>query len=154
MNSIGARLRAYREKAGLQPEGLADSIGVTPLWYEDLENNEGDLEDSLDLEQIRKLALQLRVGMAQLLTGAPVPPGTRPLDFREVARLLRRRLEDVPGLEALEEKSGWDLGAFLKRPDTEGWGQRAPFFRDLGKALGFDWLGVLAYCESLRDLEE
>lgn len=151
METTGDRLRAYREKAGHQPEGLADQIGITPNWFEDLENNEGELEETLDLDQIRKLALLLNVGMAQLLTGSPVPPGTAPMSFKDLARHVRRRLETEPGLESLEERTGWDLADYLKRPDTEGWGQRIQFYKDVCGALGVDWVGILAYGEALPE---
>lgn len=151
MDGTGARLRALREKAGLEPETLADQIGVSLLWYEDLENEPGEVEESLGLEQIRKLALLLGVGMAQLLTGAPVPPDTRAVAFQDLARQLRRKLEDMPGLDDLEEKVGWDLGRFLKSPETEGWEQRLPFFKDVCAVLGLDWLGVIAYLELLPE---
>ena len=151
MEKTGERLRALREKAGLLPEGLADQIGITGNWFEDLESNEGELEETLDLDQIRKLALLLNVGMAQLLTGAPVPPGMAPMSFKDLARHVRRQLENESGLESLEEKTGWDLGAFLKRPDTEGWGQRIQFYKDVCGALGVDWIGILAYGETLPE---
>lgn len=151
MEGIATRLKALRLKAGLDSGNLADSIGISGTWYEELEEEEGLLEDTLDLEQIRKLALLLHVGMAHLLTGAPLPPGTAPLDFKTLARHLRRRLETEASLEALEEKIGWDLGEFLKRPDTEGWGQRVVFFQAVCLELKLDWLGIVAYGEALRE---
>lgn len=151
MESMAARLKALRLKAGLDAGNLADAIGISGTWYEELEEEDGLLEDSLDLEQIRKLSLLLNVGLAHLLTGSPVPPGVAPLDFKGLALHLRRRLESETSLEALEEKIGWDLGAFLKRPETEGWGQRVVFFQAVCLELKLDWLGVLAYGEALRE---
>lgn len=151
MESTGERLRSLREAAGLRAENLADEIGISAVWFEELENGEAALEESLDLEQVRKLSLLVGVGLAVLVTGEPVPPGVPPLSFKDLARHLRRRLENEPGLESLEEKSGWDLGAFLKRPDPEGWGQRIPFFRDVCAVVGVDWRGILAYGESVAE---
>lgn len=145
------RLRALRLKAGLEPESLADQIGVSPAWYEDLERDPGALEDSLDLAQWRKLAVLLHAGMGFLVTGAIVPDDVPALSFQEVARRVRAHLEHTPGVDDLEARTGWDLGAFLKRPGEEGWEQRVPFFRDLCGALGIDWRGVLKYCESIRE---
>lgn len=149
MEKMEERLKALRLKAGLDPETLADQIGISPGWYEDLEREESQVEETLDLEQVRKLALQLNVGLAQLLTGAPLPPGTPVLTFTELARHLRRRLEEEVRLEDLEEKTGWELGAFLKHPEQEGWGHHIPFYRDVCATLGLDWLGILAYGEAL-----
>jgi transcriptional regulator with XRE-family HTH domain len=144
------RLRELRIKAGLDPEGVADQIGISASWYEDLEREPGELENSLDLAQLRKLAVLLRVGMGFLLTGSIVPEGTPSLSFQDVARKVRAHLEHA-GMEELEARTGWDLGAFLKRPASEGWEQRVPFFRDLCGELGLDWRGVLKYCESIRE---
>lgn len=151
MQGLKERLKGLRLKAGLDPESLADQIGISTDWYLDLENEDGQVEETLDLEQIRKLALQLEVGLAQLLTGAPLPPGTPALTFTELARAVRRRLEDETSLDDLEEKAGWELGALLKHPEQEGWGHHVPFFRDLCTALGLDWLGILAYAEALPE---
>jgi transcriptional regulator with XRE-family HTH domain len=145
------RLRALRIKAGLDPEGIADQIGISPTWYEDLEREPGELENSLDLAQLRKMAVLLHVGLGFLITGAILPDEVPPLSFPELARRVRARLEHAPDVEALEAKTGWDLAAFLKRPGEEGWDQRAPFFRDLCGELGLDWRGVLKYCESIRE---
>src|SRR5687767_11903163 len=131
MENVEARLKALRLKAGLDPDILADQIGISAGWYEDLENEEGQVEETLDLEQVRKLALQLNVGLSQFLTGAPLPPGTPVLTFTELARHLRRRLEDEVRLVELEEKMGWELGTFMKHPEQEGWGHHVPFFRDV-----------------------
>lgn len=144
------RLRALRIKAGLDPEGLADQIGISAAWYGDLEREPGESEDSLDLAQWRKLAVLLGVGMGYLITGAVLPDEVPSLSFQEVARRARAYLEHA-SLEELEAKTGWEMGAFLKRPAQEGWEQRAPFFRDLCGELALDWRGVLKYCESIRE---
>jgi transcriptional regulator with XRE-family HTH domain len=144
------RLRELRIKAGLDAEGVADQIGISASWYEDLEREPGELEDGLDLAQLRKLAVLLHVGMGFLITGAIVPEGTPSLSFQDVARKVRAYLEHA-GMEELEARTGWDLGGFLKRPASEGWDQRIPFFRDLCGELGLDWRGVLKYCESIRE---
>lgn len=149
--TLAERLRELRLKAGLDPEGLADQIGISPAWYEDLESDPDELENGLDLAQLRKLAVLLHVGLGFLLTGAILPDEVTPLSFLEVARRVRARLEHAPDVDALETKIGWELGAFLKRPGEEGWGQRVPFFRDLCGELGLDWRGVLKYCESIQE---
>jgi transcriptional regulator with XRE-family HTH domain len=151
MEGMAARLKALRIKAGMEAGNLADAIGISGTWFDELEEEDGLLEDSLDLEQIRKLSLLLNVGMAHLLTGSPLPPGLAPIDFKALARHLRRRLETEASLETLEEIIGWELGGFLKRPETEGWGQRVVFYQAVCLELKLDWLGVLAYGESLRE---
>jgi transcriptional regulator with XRE-family HTH domain len=145
------RLKALRIKAGQDAEGLADQIGITADWYEDLERDPGELEGSLDLMQLRKLAILLYAGLAYLLTGENVPEAVPTLSFLEVARRIRLHLEHSKDVQTLEEKTGWDLGRFLKNPDAEGWDQRTGFFRDVCRELGADWRGVLRYCESIRE---
>lgn len=149
VDAIGQRLKTLREKAGLDTGNLAEAIGISATWFDDLENGEGELEETLDLEQIRQLALLLHVTIAELLTGTPAPAATRPMTFKDLARHIRRRLENETGLESLEEECGWDLGGFVKRPDTEGWGQRVGFFRDVCGMLAVDWLGIVAYADSM-----
>ena len=145
------RLKTLRIKAGQDAEGLADQIGITADWYEDLEKEAGELESSLDLTQLRKLAILLHVGLAFLLTGETVPDAVPTLGFLEVARRIRLHLEHSKDIQSLEEEIGWDLGLFLKNPEAEGWDQRTCFFRDVCRALAMDWRGVLRYVESIRE---
>ena len=149
--TLAERLRDLRLKAGLDPEGIADQIGISPAWYEDLERDPGELENGLDLTQLRKLAVLLHVGLGYLLTGAILPDEVPPLSFLEVARRVRTLLEHAPDVDALEAKIGWELAAFLKRPSEEGWGQRVPFIRELCRELEVDGRGELIYCESFRE---
>jgi transcriptional regulator with XRE-family HTH domain len=146
-----ARLKALRTKAGQDTEGLADQIGITAQWFEDLEREPGELENTLDMTQLRKLAILLHVGMGYLVDGKPIPDAVPNLPFLEVARRIRLHLEHAKDIGTLEETIGWDLSAFLKHPDAEGWDQRLPFFRAVCAALGLDYRGVLRYCESIRD---
>ena len=148
---LAERLKGLRIKAGLDGEGLADQIGISAEWYGDLENEPGEMEASLDLTQLRKLAVLVHVGLGFLLTGAIIPDEVPPLSFLEIARRLRLRLEHSPDVQDLEEKTGWDLASFLKRPGEEGWEQRAPFFQDVCAELELDWRGVLKYCESISE---
>jgi hypothetical protein len=107
----------------------------------------GGTEASLDLSQIRKLALLLEVGTTYLVTGEPAAASGPVLSFQEFALRIRRQLESL-SLNAMEEKTGWDLSAFIRNPDEDGWNQRIRFFQDVGAELGVDWLGVLRYCDS------
>jgi transcriptional regulator with XRE-family HTH domain len=145
------RLKSLRIKAGQDAEGLADQIGITPDWYEDLEREPGELEGSLDLTQLRKLAILLNVGLGFLLTGETLPDAIPALSFLEMARRIRLHLEHSANVQSLEEKVGWDLAAFLKNPEAEGWDHRPGFFKAVCAELDSDWRGVLRYCESFRE---
>lgn len=149
-----ARLKALRLKAGQDPEGLADQIGISAAWYENLENEPGELETALDLSQLRKLSLLLNVGAGYLILGAPIPESVPMLSFLELARRIRLQIGSPADLEILEEKSGWDLSGFLKHPEADGWEFPLPFYRDLADSLGLDWRGVLRFCDSIREEEE
>lgn len=149
--NTAARLKALRLKAGLDPEGLADQLGITAEWYLDLEAEPGELEARLDMTRLRSLAILLQVGMGQLLEGRAIPDTVPALPFLEVARLIRLELEHSKDVSTLEERTGWDLAGFLKHPEAEGWDQRPGFYRDVCRELGADYRGVLLYCESFRD---
>jgi transcriptional regulator with XRE-family HTH domain len=149
--NTAARLKTLRLKAGLDPEGLADQIGITAEWYLDLEAEPGEMEASLDMTQLRKLAILLHVGMGYLIEGRAIPDTVPNLPFLEVARRIRLELEHSKDVSTLEERTGWDLAGFLKHPEAEGWDQRLDFYRDVCRELGADYRGVLRYCESIRD---
>lgn len=148
-----ARLKTLRLKAGQDPEGLADQIGISAAWYADLESEPGELETGLDLSQLRKLALLLNVGAGYLVLGAPIPESVPMLSFLELARRIRLEYGTPGELEQLEEKTGWDLAGFLKHPEADGWEFPLPFYRDVSGELGLDWRGVLKFCDSIREEE-
>jgi len=143
-----------RIKAGMDPEGIADLLGITPEWYLDLEREAGELESSLEVSRIRDLAALLKAGMGQLVLGGSIPASVPVLDFLELARLIRLQLGQAQDPAPLEEKTGWDLGSFLKNPETGGWDFSLNFYRDVCGALESDWRGVLKFCESFRDDSE
>ena len=148
METMADRLRALRKKSGIDPETLADQIGITVDWYEDLEKEDGELQATLDLSQFHKLALLLKVGLGFLSTGEPIPESVRVLSFVDVAVAVRRELEHS-GMVEMEERTGWDLGGFLRNREMDGWEQKLGFFEDVCKSLNLDWRGVLRYCELL-----
>lgn len=154
ISGIPDRLAAMRIKAGLDPEGIADLLGITPEWYLDLEREAGELESSLEISRIRDLAALLNATMGELVLGNPISGSVQILDFLELARRIRLELGPTQDPAPLEEKTGWDLGSFLKNPETGGWDFSLSFYRDVCGALGLEWRGVLKFCESFRDDSE
>ncbi len=137
------RLRSFRDRLHLSVEEVAAQIGVDATWYEDIEADSDLLEETLDFEQLKKLAVVLEISFTTLLTGEP--PGTPEPSFSltELRAKVNRHLgEDAQARDELEERIGWDLTAFL-RDAEEGWGYKAGFFRDLCSAIGLDWKHLL-----------
>jgi transcriptional regulator with XRE-family HTH domain len=96
---IGARLREVRKRRGLTQRELARLSGVSLSLIRKLE--QGDYENGLRLETVRRMAVALSVPTSALaISGSPQPP-----DAESVMRWepVRRALEGRPGSEPDEE---------------------------------------------------
>jgi transcriptional regulator with XRE-family HTH domain len=97
--AIGARLRESRKRRALTQRELARSAGVSLSLIRKLE--QGDYDNGLRLETVRKMAVALSVPTSALALGG----STAPPDRESVARWepVRRALEAPAGQEPDEE---------------------------------------------------
>jgi transcriptional regulator with XRE-family HTH domain len=98
-HAIGDRLREVRKRRGLTQRELAQQSGVPVSLIRKLE--QGDYDNGVRLETVRKMAVALGVPTSALAVGSNPPPP----DQESVTRWepVRRALEGVAGPEPVEE---------------------------------------------------
>ena len=141
---VSNRIRAARERLGLSDDEVVRRWGVEPSFYWDLEIANDEIFTCIDIAKLPDLARVLETPLPVLLFGSESPV---PL-LRTSAAVLARRVTELiesEGISAneLSDKVGWELGPLLADPETLGTFNIAGL-RDVCKAVGVDWLGVIA----------
>lgn len=138
-------LATLRTARGLEPEAIALLINMEPEDVLRFEADPTSALEELDLHQWTQWAANLGLPLLELLatlklceTGAVVP-----VTFREWRDAIGVLASELGGLEAAEDRIGWDLADFVRDPE-DGWSRKLIFFHSLAKAVGRDWRGVAA----------
>jgi hypothetical protein len=139
------QLRALREAAQLDLDNLALAMQIDPESMERCEASADEALDTLELQQWAAWAAQLGLPLIEMLAqaGLAEPGSVKALTFRE----LRDAVGDLAGREGslhrVEERSGWELEAFIRDPE-DGWTRKLGFFQSVAQTVGRDWRGIAA----------
>jgi transcriptional regulator with XRE-family HTH domain len=139
--NIATRLRALRIRAGKSRLEMAQSLGIDPAWYEDLEQKDGELTATLTLFQATQLASLLGVRLRELFdaqSSAPSPISLVDLSSRIRSDAAHSRVS----IEALEAALGWDLRDFLESPVQVAAELPVAFLMAIAAHLRIDWLSL------------
>ena len=140
--NTAARLRgALRIRAGKSRLEMARALGLNPAWYDDLEQNDGELASTLTLFQTMQLASLLGVHLRDLFeTG---PPTTSPIALVDLPQRIRAHVaRSGMSIEALEDVIGWNVQDFLEAPVQVAAELPIAFLIAIAKQLGIDWLSL------------
>ena len=137
------RVRAARERAGLDMGEVASRLGLSFAHLRDLESFEDDVENTISIETLRNLSLALGVTVLFILEGAdPDVPAPR-ISFSEFAARVSEAVRRAGGdVDAWGEDAGWDVRPLLDDPETV-WKLDVDALRDIAGAAGVDWHSVL-----------
>jgi transcriptional regulator with XRE-family HTH domain len=139
--TTAARLRALRIRAGKSRLEVAQSIGLNPAWYNDLEQNEGELAATLTLFQAMQLASLLGVQIRDLFEAAPA--ATSPITLVDLPQRIRMHAAAMGiGIERLESVIGWSLQDFMDSPVQVTAELPIAFLIAVAGELGIDWLSL------------
>ncbi len=126
--SLGARIRALREKAGIQSQELAASIGIDPSAMSNIERD----KRAVKTDELARIAVALRVSPLALLEEDSLPArmpiagrrnGASPLDGEAYQRLLT--LAELHSLLAEEGISSSPHLDGVPSVDEDAWKQSA-----------------------------
>jgi transcriptional regulator with XRE-family HTH domain len=140
MVTTSERLRMARERRGLTMGQVAQSLGLSPQHYEDVEVYDQELETNVSIGQLLALLKELRLNPRDLF---PEAEAARPVPF--VA--LKTAIEDHLRQRTLtrvefEEAVGWSLEGPLADP-TRFRELNLDALKDITAPLGIGWLGVV-----------
>lgn len=133
------RIRRRRERLGIQAEQMADSMGIDPKSYDDVEYYPDELAMSLTVGQVARLLSMLGWRITDLYSSASGQANSVS-QFRDAVEKAVEARDG--GVQEFEEFVGWGIGDFLLRPEElYDW----PFdqLRDVGKRVGVSWTSVL-----------
>lgn len=135
------RLRAARERAGLEASDVADRAGLPLPHYCDLEAFDDDVWSTISLETLLLVSRELNVTPSLILEGRDTP-GTR-MAFGEFSAAIAAAIrKDGGDADAWGERVGWDVAPLLEDPEAI-WELNAEGLRDIANAAGLDWRAVL-----------
>ena len=132
-------IRSARIRAGKSRSEAAAHLALNPAWYDDLEQRDGELAETLTLFQGVALAELFGLRLADLF-GETMPAGER-LALPDLPERIRAYVAATGiSLDAFEEQLGWELGPFLEAPVQLATELPIAFFQALAGALGLHWL--------------
>ena len=136
------RIRAARERAGLDLSEAAEKLGVSFEEFRDLEDFDDEIWSLFSLAELRKLAQILGLTPRLILTGdARAPDET--VSFADFSRAIAESVRAGGGdADAWGERAGWDVEPLLRDPE-EIWNLCPDGLRDIADAAGIDWRTVL-----------
>lgn len=137
------RIRAARERAGLQPGDVAGKLEITYAEYWDIEAFEDEVWLSVSLETLHRLARTIGMTLREILEEDGSTSPAERLSFADFARMVQESVRASGGdVEAWGERAGWDAEPLIRDPD-EIWNLSADGLRDIAEVAGIDWRSVL-----------
>lgn len=143
MSTPPERIRAARERAGLELADVAERVGLPFAHYRDLEDFEDEAWTTISLDTLRRLARILGLTPLRILEGDQAPAPSRRMSFAEFSAAVAASVEKAGGdADAWGDEAGWDVAPLLADPEKV-WSLDADALRDIADAAGVDWRAVL-----------
>jgi transcriptional regulator with XRE-family HTH domain len=137
------RIRAARERAGLEHGDMASKLGISYEEYWDIEGFEEDVWCCHSFDTLHRLAQALGLTLLEILEGDDCVGPVEPMSFADFRSAVAESVRASGGnADAWGERAGWDVGPLLRDPEAF-WNMCPDELRDVGHAAGVDWRGVL-----------
>ena len=137
------RIRAARERAGLEHGDMAGQLGISHAGYWDIESFEDDVWMAHSLETLHRIARILNLTVLGILEGDDPGPPARSMSFADFKSAIAESVRASGGdAEAWGDRAGWDVEPLLRDP-AEIWNLCPDGLRDIAGAAGIDWRSVL-----------
>src|SRR6185369_913753 len=113
--SVAKRILQARERAGIVADALAESVGLEPMAYYDLEHDDDEAFTAVSLAQICAVARALRLSPPSLLAPSPTSPTGATISLQEVVQgICGRMTADRLTPAAFSDLVGWDVSEVLE----------------------------------------
>jgi transcriptional regulator with XRE-family HTH domain len=134
-----SNIRSARIRAGKSRAEVAAHLALNQAWYDDLEQQDGELAATLTLFQGVALAELFGLRLADFFDET-VPAGER-IALPDLPVRIREHMTATGiTLDQFEQQLDWELGAFLEAPVQLATELPIAFFQALAAVLGIHWL--------------
>ena len=140
-DSISARFREARERAGLSHDEVAKRMGISSPSIWDIESDDQELFMCYSIAKVQRFCSVLGIGPRDLFaihsTLSPITPA-------ELAELIREHCRSRSiGIEQLEEACSWSIAKSLDEPERFRHDYPIDGVRHICRELGIDWGRVI-----------
>lgn len=127
------RLREARERSGKSIDEMAALLGISWESYNELEERDDEILDSISLRQLVTLSRALKIDLVQFFSSGPARKPVQSVGFETVAEKIREFLvAQKLTVTEFENTAGWEVEKGLTDP---------------GQFMGFNLLGLMEVCE-------
>jgi len=133
------RLQTIREARGLEPEEVADAIGISYRWYLDLEYSMEDWTKTLNIRMMKELATLFGVSVAVLVSPSPIFVGDADALIQRFREYL---ISNELTVEKFSESMIYDITELVGDPSRLDISCGEELFQ-ICRVLGLDWVDVL-----------
>lgn len=142
--SVAKRILQARERAGIAADALAESVGLEPMAYYDLEHYDDEAFTTVSLAQLCAVARAVRLSPRLLLAPEFISSTGTTISMQDVVQGIRRRIAaDHLTPAAFSDAAGWDVSAALEDPESAWAGWCVDTLRDVCEQVGIDWRAVV-----------
>jgi transcriptional regulator with XRE-family HTH domain len=139
MGSPSENIRVARVRAGLQPEDVAQAVGLTKPSYYDLEDSDDEVTGSISMATLAAIARFLGTTPVEVLEGQATQPGRPKRPSSDLVALAQARIAaDRLTVEAYGNRFGWNLAPVFDNPERV-WEYPFEMLQALCDDLGADW---------------
>lgn len=137
------RIRAARERAGLEIGDMAGQLDVSWAFYRDIEDFEDDVTGT-SIETLHRIARILGMTVLGIMEGEDSDRPARSMSFADFANAVAESVRASGGdADAWGERAGWDVEPLLRDPEEIWKNWCVDGLRDVAQAAGVDWRAVL-----------
>ena len=138
------RLREARERSGKSIDEMASLLGLSWESYNELEEDDEEIIDSVSLQQLVTLAHALKIDLVEFFSSGPANEPRESVSLEALAEKINAHLvAHKLTVTEFEDAAGWEVANCLTDP------RRFMSFNLLGlmevcEAVDVDWRAVLA----------
>jgi hypothetical protein len=134
------RLKLARIDSGKHPDQLCRYTGDSKSWYYDVENHDGDLCGSLDLQAIKGLCAEIGTSVRNLFGSESRVPV---ITAEEIVQKVREHLATKQmSQESFEDEVGYHLTAALNDPQSIWKDWNVDCLRSVCQAVRLNWVDL------------
>ena len=138
------RLREARERSGKSIDEMAGLLGMSWEGYNELEEDDDEIFESVSLRQVVTLGHALNLDLAEFFSSGPAKKRAESASLETLAEKISQYLvTEKLTVDEFEETAGWEVRHALTDP-SRFMGFNLLGFIEVSEIVGVDWRAVLS----------